>query len=333
MNALVVESYGSEEQLRWQPHSEPILESDGVLVAVAAVAVDWADVIQREGRYPGGPTPPFVSGSGFAGTVIESAVPHLSAGTRVFGLCPNGSAPNRGGAAAEVICAPSHLVFKTPSTLTDVEAAGAVGQFFTADVAVRTFGRVGPDDAVLVHAGGGSLGTAAIQLCRAAGVQTLIATAGSPSKFELMTELGASHCIDYREESFAERVLEITGGRGADLIIESVGGDTLAASFDCIATLGRLVSVGASSGKSTSRFRLHTLFERNISVAGFTLGDLLIRTQPDVWAATALHVISMFEQGELRPVVGRVFPITEAASAHRHLVSRTNTGRTVLTIE
>jgi NADPH2:quinone reductase len=323
MKALVVEAYGSEERLRWRDFPEPGPEADGVLVAVTAVSVDWSDVVQRAGRYPGGPTPPFVSGSGFAGTVVESAGPRVTPGTRVFGL--------RRGAAAELIRAAPHSVFETPSTLTDVEAAGLPGQFFTADVATRMYGRVGPDDAVLVQAGAGSLGSAAIQLCRAAGVRTLIATAGSPSKFELMTELGATHCIDYSTEPLADRVLEITGGRGADLIIESVGGDVLEASFDCIAPLGRLVSVGASSGKSTRRFRLQTLFERNISVAGFTFNDS-IRITRDFQEGTAQRVISMFERGELRPVVRQVFPITEAASAHRHLASRAGVGRTVMTI-
>ena len=324
MKALVVDSYGSEDQLRWRDYPEPSLEPGGVLVAVKAASVDWSDVVQREGRYPGGPTPPFISGSGFAGTVVEAADPELKPGTRVFGLCR--------GSAAEIVCAARLSVFKTPSTMTDTEAAGIPGQFFTADVATRMFGQVSPDDAVLIHAGGGSLGTAAIQLCRAAGVKTLVATAGSPSKFELMSELGATHCIDYRSEAFAERVLEITDGRGVDLIIDSVGGDVLSACFDCIAQLGRLVSVGASSGKSTSRFRLHTLFERNISVAGFTFTDK-IRALPDFQENTAQRLISMFERGELRPVVRRTFPITDAASAHRLLVSRTNTGRTVLVVE
>jgi NADPH2:quinone reductase len=324
MKALVVNSYGPDEgAFRWQDHPSPTLVEGCVLVGVTAVAVDWADLLMRGGLYPGGRTPPFVSGSGFGGTVVESSVPEFTAGTRVFG-------EYYGGAAAELICPSAEQVFKTPSTLTDVEAAGIIGQFCTADLATRHFGRAGPSDAVLIHAGAGSFGSAALQLCRAARVRTIVATAGNRSKFNFMTELGADCCINYLEDSFVRKVMELTEC-GADLIIESVGGDILGASFDCIAPLGRLVSVGATSGKGTNRLRLSTVLGRSISVTGFALGTV-IESAPAVFSASLRHVIELFESGELRTVIGHVFPVWEAALAHQVLRNRSSIGRTVLTI-
>ena len=337
VKALVVDSLGPQGALSWREHDEPKLAPGSVLVKVAAVAVDWADVMQAQGRYPGGPVPPFVSGSGFAGTVTDSDIARLPAGTAVFGMHPDAKllwgslAPGAdpGGAAAEIICVKDGMVFPTPVNLSHVEAAGIIGQFVTAYAAVRVFGRAGPGDKVLVHAGAGAFGSAAIQLCRAAGVTTVIGTAGSPAKLEFMAGIGASHAINYNAEPFAGRVTAIAGG-GVDLIIDSVGGDTLAASFDCIAPFGRIVSVGASSGKGTSRLRLHTLLTKSISVAGLELG-VMIR-DPALFNATVTELSGQFERGELTSIVGAVFPVTDAAAAHAHLTSRANTGRTVLTL-
>jgi NADPH2:quinone reductase len=324
VKALLVEAYGADE-VRWIDYPAPEMESGDVLVAVAAVAVDWADVIKRMGKYPGGEQPPFVPNSGFAGTVLQSDDPRFRPGARVFGLA-------RQGAAAEQVVARGWQTFPTPVNLTDVEAAGIVGQFFTADVAVRAFGRLAPGETVLVQAGGGSLGTAAIQLAKAGGAANIVATAGSPDKFPLMKALGATHVVNYREEPFAAVVNSVTEGRGADLIIESVGGDTLTECFDCIAPLGRIVSVGASSLKSSPRYRLHTTFEKNISLAGFSLGEWIGLTRPEVWKDTADYLLRLFAEGKLQAVVGKTFPVTEVLAAHQHLLSRANVGRTVLTI-
>lgn len=336
MKALVVDSLGQDGALAWRDYEEPKLAPGAVLVKVAAVAVDWADVLQREGRYPGGPTPPFVSGSSFAGTVIASDIHRLPPGASVFGMHPNAvllwgpdaAGPDPGGSAAEVICVQDGMVFETPAGLSHVEATGIIGQFVTAYAAVHVFGKVRPQDKVLVHAGAGAFGSAAIQLCRVAGVQTIIGTAGSPAKLDFMADVGATHCINYNEESFVERVAAIAGS--VDLIIDSVGGDTLAGSFDCIAPFGRIVSVGASSGKGTSRLRLHTLLMQSISVAGLELG-VMIR-DAELFRATMAELMGLFERGELRSVVGSVFPVADAAKAHEHLTSRANVGRTVLTL-
>lgn len=328
MKALRFGRHGGPEVLRWDDVPRPVPAAGEVLVAVRAFAVNWADLLERAGRYPGTPTPPYVTGHDLVGTVVatgpDTAVPEI--GSRVFGVIP------RGGAAAEFVAAPADQVYPAPAAFSDAQAAGAAGPYLTADAAIVTLGRLGKGEDVLVHAAAGGYGSAAVQLCRAYGAGRIIATAGSAEKAARAAEWGADVTIDYTRTDFVDVVREVTGGRGVPLVLESVGGDVLGRSFDCLAPAGRLVSVGASSGHSSERFRLHTLFELGVSVAGFTLGQWLT-DHPDLVRPSVRRVLEAFERGSATPVVGRVFPASEARAAHELLAERRSVGRTVVTMD
>jgi NADPH:quinone reductase len=328
VRALVVTEFGDEGVLRWQEVADPVPGPGELLVRTRAFAVNWADLLQRQGRYPGGPTPPYVSGHDLVGEVVgrgpDTAGPSI--GTRVFGVL--GSA----GAAAELVAAPASWFHVVPDGIGDEEAAGLAAPFLTAGAAVVEFGRLQPGESVLVHAAAGGYGSAAVQLARYHGASTIVATAGSDEKLEQVRELGADVLVNYRTDDFVPVVAEVTGGRGVDLVLESVGGDVLARSFDCLAPLGRLVSVGASSGESTRRFRLHTLFELGISVAGFTLGRWL-QDDPELVRPIADRVVEALRSGGVRPVVGGVFAAADVGDAHRFLAERRSVGRTVVVME
>jgi NADPH2:quinone reductase len=137
--------------------------------------------------------------------------------------------------------------------------------------------------------------------------------------------------VDYTTQDFVKVVQQVTDGRGVDLVIESVGGDVLERSFDCLRPGGHLVSVGASSGSSTRRFRLQTLFELGVSVSGFTLGRW-ISESPELVTPSAERVLALFTEGSVRPVVDRVFPAAEVAAAHEYLAARRSVGRTVVSM-
>jgi NADPH2:quinone reductase len=327
MQALRFAEPGGPEVLRWDDVPVPVPAAGELLVRVSAFAVNWADLLERQGKYPGAPTPPYVTGHDLAG-VVAGAGPGVDGppeGTRVFGVIP------RGGAAAEYIAAPADQFYPAPDRLDDAQAAGAAGPYLTADAAIVTLGRLAPGEDVLVHAAAGAYGSAAVQLCRAYGAGRIFATAGTAEKAARAKEWGADVVIDYTHDDFVEVVRRETDGHGVPLVLESVGGDVLERSFDCVRTGGRLVSVGASSGRSTSRFRLHTLFELGISVAGFTLGKWL-QESPELVAPSVARVLDAFERGAASPVVARVFPRGEVAEAHEFLAGRHSVGRTVVSM-
>lgn len=327
MKGLVVTATGGPEVLRWQEVPEPEPGPGEVLVRVLATGLGWADLMEREGRYPGGPRPPFVSGHELVGEVVAlgQGVDAPAQGTRVFGVLPTG------GAAAEIVTAPAAWLYPVPEGVDDVAAAAVVASYFTADAAMITLGRLSPGEDVLVQAGAGSYGSAAVQLARAYGAGRIIATAGSDEKLARVKEWGADVLVNYRTQDFADVTMQVTDGRGVDLVLESVGGDVLARSLDCVRPAGRLISVGASSGRGSSRLRLQTLFEKGIVVGGFTLG-LWVEHQPELVRETADRVLAELQHGHLAPVVAAVYAPTEAGDAHRFLEDRRSIGRTVLRI-
>ena len=325
MRGLRFHRHGGPEVLVWDEVPVPVPGPGQVLVRSRGFAVNWADLMERAGVYPGAPDPPYVMGHDLAGDVVAlgSGVETPAVGTRVFGLLP------QAGTSAEWLVAAADQVYPVPQALTDAEAAGLGSPFLTADAALVTMGRLQAGETVLVHAAAGGFGSAAVQLCKAYGAATVIATAGSPAKVERVAELGADVAVDYTADDFVDVVRRVTGGRGVDLVVESVGGDVLARSFDCVRPAGRLVSVGASSGRSTSRFRLQTLFETGITVGGFTLG-LWIQHNPELVAPSAARVLRVLDAGSVRPMVARVFAPEDIAEAHAFLASRQSIGRTIV---
>lgn len=327
MKGLRFAEHGGPETLSWDEVPVPVPGPGELLVQVRAFAVNWADLLERAGKYPGAPAPPYVMGHDLTGVVVgrgpDTAGPED--GTRVFGVIP------RGGGAAEFAAVPAGQVHPVPGTLDDAQAAGAAGPYFTADAAIVTMGRLEEGEDVLVHAAAGAYGSACVQLCRAYGAGRVIATAGSDEKCARVREAGADTVVNYTTTDFADVVRETTGGRGVPLVLESVGGDVLGRSLDCVSPGGRLVSVGASSGRSSSRFRLHTLFELGISVSGFTLGNWL-RDSPELVRPSVARVLDLFENGGATPVVAAVFPASEIAAAHEFLAGRRSAGRTVVTV-
>lgn len=327
MRALVVTRHGGPEVLVWREMPEPVVAAGELLVRTRAVGLQWADLLEREGRYPGGPQPPFVGGHEVVGDIVAhgEGVSGPPLGTRVSGAVP------RGGAAAELVAVPAHWMHIVPDGVGDEAAAGLIGPFLTADLAIVTFGRLVAGDAVVVHAAAGSFGSAAVQLCGAYGAVPIVATAGSDEKLARVRQWGAEVLVNYTRSDFVPAVMQATDGRGVDLVLESVGGDVLGRSFDCLRPGGRLISVGASSGHSSRRFRLQTLFEKGIVVGGFTLG-VWLEHHSELVAPAADRVLGLVEEGRVAPVVGAVFAAGDAADAHRFLQNRRSIGRTVVSL-
>ena len=324
MKAVVVTRFGPNPApcLQLQDIPVPTPQPHEVLIRVCAVGVNYADLMQRRGLYPGGPKPPYVAGMEFAGIVEKVAAvgsPHR-VGDRVMGLASR--------SYAEFCVAEPAALFPLPAGVSMVDAAALPCQYLTAYHALHTLGRVRPGQTVLVQAGAGGLGSMLVQLAHIAGM-TVLATASSDEKCEFLRGLGCDHPMNYARVPFAPEVLRITQGKGCDLVLDSVGGDVFEQSLLCVRPRGHLIVLGMASGKLRSVAALDLLF-KSLTVSGLHLFSYLEETEAQAAAQASLHV--WLQSGRLRPLVRHTFSLEQAAEAHQLIADRKTTGKVVLTV-
>jgi len=306
-------------------------------IALRAAGVNFADVMARLGLYPDAPRLPAVVGYEVAGVVdaVGAGVSGFRAGDRVLAL-------TRFGGYATSVVVPATQVFATPAQLTDVEAAAVPVNYLTASIALYRLANVLPGDTVLVYGAGGGVGIAATQLAKLRDA-TVIGTA-STAKIDAIRTLGVDHAVDHRRQDVAAEVRRLTSGRGADVILDPIGGRQFSISYNLLAPLGRLVVYGVSSLAAGERrsiwqtlrtlialpaFRPLSLMNHNRGVLGLNLGHLWGEVRQ--LRAAMDTILREVEAGRLRPVIARTFPLDRAGEAHRHLQSRANIGKVVLT--
>ncbi|SNR92836.1 NADPH2:quinone reductase [Haloechinothrix alba] len=323
MRAFLVQAEGGRRTRGWSDIADPVPGPTEVVVQVGAAALAWSDILQMEGTYAGpGPEPPFVSGHEFAGVVV-GAGPEVAflPGERVFGFLPSPAA------FAEYVAAPARCLLRTPDELDDRAAAAITTSYLTADLALLTIGGLTPGCSVLVHAGAGGVGRAALLLAQAYGAGTVIATAGSLARRAAARERGASVAAGY--DDFADVVLEHTDKRGVDLVLESVGGEVFDRSAEVTAALGRLVTIGASSGTRPKRLKLPFLWQRSLSVCGLHI--ISLRDQyPDAVEAAWGRVLGLLQEGRLDAGVGLAVAPADLEHGMNELRNRTVHGRVVI---
>lgn len=309
--------------MRLEDVADPRPGPGQVLVRVTAAALNFPDVLLCLGMYQERPPLPFTPGLEVCGEVAGTgAGVDLVVGERVYG-----APPLPGGGLAEYALLPAAEAFPVPEQMPDVEAAGLFITYQTAYVGLHRRAELRSGETLLVHAGAGGVGSAAIQVGLAAGAR-VIATAGNPEKVELCRTLGAHEAFDYTDGNVAERVKELTGGRGADVIWDPVGGDVFDASRRCVAFEGRLVSVGFASGRIPEVPAGHALV-KNYSVIGLHWG-LYRRRDPDYIWQVHEHLAALYAAGAIRPLVGEQSPMDQAALALRRLATRGTVGKVIL---
>ncbi|MBI3988582.1 MAG: NADPH:quinone oxidoreductase family protein [candidate division NC10 bacterium] len=322
MKAIRVHQHGEPEVLRYEEVPDPTPEPGEVLVQVRAAGVNFADALARRGLYPTLTPPPFIPGIEVAGTVVAvgAGVEGIEVGQRVMGFAPKAG-------YAELAVMPAAGAMPVPERINFEEAAAFPIVFLTAYHALKTFGRLQEGEAVLIHAAGGGVGTAAVQLAKIWGGR-VFATAGSDGKLSKVRTLGADIVHNYRTGDFLDAVRRWTGGRGVDVVLESVGGEVFEKSLRALAPDGRLVVVGLSSGVQP-QLHLGLVIMNRLSVIGMHLGSMTVK-RPDLVGTSARELIGLLAQGMIKPVVGHVFPLKEAAEAHRLLEGRGSYGKLVL---
>ncbi len=321
MKAIIFRQHGGPEVLEVADVPAPKPGPGQVLLRVRAAGVNYADTMHRAGTYGGEYQFPFTVGFEVCGEVAEvgPGVTEPAVGRRVMGRASGGY--------AEYCLASAPGLLPVPDGAGDEEAAAFPVVFQTAYHCLLTVGRMLPGETVLVHAAGGGVGTAAVQLARMLGGH-ILATAGNDDKARRVRDLGADVCVNYRQQVFNDMVRLETGGRGADVILESVGGDVFTDSLECLAALGRLVVLGVASG-APSHPKVRQLLSNNQAVLGFHLGNLMRRC-PDVARRGFETVREFWRWGRVRPVVGHVLPLEQARQAHELIGSRDSFGKIVL---
>ena len=323
MRAWQVHELGEPESvLKLGEVDEPLAGPGEVLIRVEAAALNFFDILICKGEYQERPPLPFTPGGEISGTVESVGEDvDLSPGQRVIATPPM---PN--GGYAEKVAVPVGSVFAVPGSIPFDDAATLPITYQTSHVALHRRANLQEGETVLVQAGAGGVGSAAIQLARAAGAR-VFATAGGAEKVEVCRKLGAEVAIDYREENFIDVVKEATEGRGADVVFDPVGGDVFDGSRRCVAFEGRILVIGFAGGRIAEAPTAHALV-KNYSVVGVHWG-LYTRVMPEVVRETHEALIQLHEAGEISPLVQDPIPFEELPSALGKLASRGTHGKLI----
>ena len=321
MKAAVIYENGGPDVLKYEDVPDPECPDGFVLVDVEAISIEGGDLLARAGGAP--ETVPHIVGYLSAGTVAEvgGGVETPSVGDRVVTLSPAGSHASRR-------AVPAMATWPIADGLDAARAACVPVAFGTAYECLFTAASLVEGQTVLVHAGAGGVGMAAIQLAKQAGA-TVISTASSDEKLERLRPLGLDHGINYATDSFAERTKELTDSRGVDVVIDSIGGQNLVDSVSVLAYRGTLVSVGVA-GRSGSSIEAQSLWTENNTLRGVYLGGAMLAEFPRVHEMIG-DLLGRVASGELHVEIDRSFPLSEAAAAHAYVESRKAFGRVVMT--
>ena len=339
MRQVWIEKFGAPEVLKVKEAPDPTPAAGEIRVRVEASGVNFADIMGRLGIYPDLPPIPVVPGYEVAGRVDA-----VGAGVDAAWVGRDVIAMTRFGGYADVVCAPQGQVFARPEGMSAFDGAALPVNYITAWQLVVAMGGLKKGETILVHSAGGGVGIAATQLAKHIGA-TVIGTA-SAAKHAALRELGVDHLIDYTREDFEARTREITGGRGVELILDAVGGESVKKGFRSLAPTGRLGMFGASSmatGRTRNPLALLsfafktpwlqanpvTLMNENKGVFGVNVGHMWSETERI--AGWFHQLLDLWREGVVKPQIAKTFAFSEAAAAHEYIQSRSNLGKVLLT--
>ena len=318
MKAIRVHEFGGPEVLKLEEVATPKPSAGEVVVRIHAAGVNPYDTYMRAGTYAVKPSLPYIPGSDGAGTVeaVGQGVKKVKPGDRVY------TARTITGAYAEYALALEEQVHPLPANIDFKQGAGIWVPYGTAYHALYHAAKAHARETVLVHGASGGVGIAAVQIARAAGLKVL-GTAGTPQGLELAKREGAHQVFDHRKSGYLDEILQATGGRGVDVILEMLANVNLANDTKLLATNGRVIVIG-NRGEATINPR--ELMGRRASIRAFTLWSITPEEEADIHAG----LFAGLENGALRPVVGKELPLAEAARAHKEILEPGAAGKMVL---
>jgi NADPH:quinone reductase len=318
MRAAVYYEPGGPEVFRYEDVPDPVCRPGHVVVQVEAISIEGGDTLNRAG---GAMTAtPHIVGYQCAGTIVDvgEGVDDRHPGQRVVATMPSGS-------HAELVAVPEVMTWRLPDTADAPRLACVPIAFGTAHDCLFEFGHLRAGETVLIQAGAGGVGVAAIQLAKRAGA-TVLATASSDERLARLEPLGLDYGIDYSQDHWVRAVREVTGGRGVDLVVDSVGGRVLGGSVRTLAHRGRCITVG-QAGRDPQPLDVSLLPPGNMSLTGVFLGAEIVTERVHEMIARLVDDVAT---GRLQVVIDRTFPLADAAAAHAYIESRQAVGRVVL---
>jgi len=325
MRAVLCKAYGPPESLVVEEVDPPGLYDTGVRIRVHAAGVNFPDVLMIKGEYQFKPPFPFSPGGEVAGEITEvgASADGFSVGDRV--LCVVGA----GGFAEEVV-APAQSLMRVPDSMDWVSAAALGMTYGTSVYALADRGRLAEGEWLLVHGASGGVGLSAVEIGKAMGAR-VIATGGDDEKLKVAADRGAEHVINYREGPFKDAVKEITGGKGADVIYDPVGGDVALQSLRCINWNGRFLVIGFAGGE-IPEIPANLVLLKSCEIVGVFWGSYAMQW-PDSVRADFDRLFAWFEEGKIAPHVSHTFPLEGASDALYALINREVVGKAVITVD
>ncbi len=325
MHYILAREPGPPDVLSVAATQLPVPKDGEVLIRVAYAGVNRPDCVQRAGGYPPPPDASPIIGLEVSGTIaaVGKGVEDWRVGDLVCALTP-------GGGYAEYCATPAAYCLPPPGGLSLLEAASLPENYFTVWHNVFERGRLREGEVFLVHGGSSGIGLAAIQLAKVFGA-TVATTVGNPAKAAFCRDIGADHVIDYREQDFVAEVARITGKRGVDLVLDMVGGEYIARNLRCLALEGRLVMIAFLHGSKAEVDWRHIMLRR-LTVTGSTMRASPHERKVAIAQALRERVWPLFEAGRVKPVIYRVFPLAEAATAHALMESSQHIGKIMLAV-
>ncbi len=320
MKQIQFDKLGGPEVLKLADAPTPEAVKGTVLVRNRAIGINFADTLFRQGQYAQTPVLPDTPGLEAAGVIekVGEGVSGFSVGMRVAAIGAKAYSEYMVARASQVIPIPDHVSFD--------EGAAYPIQTLTAWHILHTSHHIGPGQTVVVHSAAGGVGIVAVQIAKAAGAR-VIGTVSSASKAALAKEYGADEVIDYVAKDFSAEVMRLTENRGADLILDAVGKPTFEKGINCLAPMGHLVLYGRAGGPPDP-LNVFKLFARSTKVSGFMLNQQ--HTGKEQWQRGIEHSFQLMKEGKLKLLIGKKYPLIEAAEAHRFMESRGSTGKLVL---
>ncbi|GAA2655412.1 NAD(P)H-quinone oxidoreductase [Streptomyces lunalinharesii] len=325
MRAITIPEPGGPEALVWAEVPDPQPAEGEVLIEVAASAVNRADLLQRQGFYdpPPGASP-------YPGLECSGRIAAVGPGVHGWAVGDEVCALLAGGGYAEKVAVPAGQVLPLPPGVDLVTAAALPEVACTVWSNVFMIAHLRPGETLLVHGGASGIGTMAIQLAKAVGARVAV-TAGGPEKLARCAELGADVLIDYREQDFVQEIRKATEGKGADVILDIIGAKYLQKNVKALAVAGRLAIIGLQGGVK-AELNLAALIAKRAAITGTGLRARPVSEKSAIVAAVREHVWPLIGNGQVRPIVDRALPMTEAAEAHRILDASGHVGKVVLTV-
>jgi NADPH:quinone reductase-like Zn-dependent oxidoreductase len=336
MRQIVTTANGDIDVLKVQEKPDPTPRDDEVVIRVRAAGLNFADILARQGLYPDGPPKPCVMGYEVSGVVDTGGkdVNKSFIGKSVVAM-------TRFGGQSELIAVKATQMFEKPEKLTFEQAAAIPVNYLTAYALLVVMGSLHAGESILIHNAGGGVGLAALDIAKQIGVETY--GTASPGKHKFLTERGLDHAIDYRSQDWQPQLMQLTNGRGVDLIIDPIGGAHWKKSYASLRHTGRLGMFGVSSGSANGlsgklkmlkaaiqmpRFHPLGMFNKNRGVFGLNLGHMW--HEPEKIALWMRDILRGVEEGWIRPHVDQAFSFDDVGKAHRRLEERKNIGKVVL---